>query len=199
MRWIKHLFTQKKKQDVPNSEVLTSVLIPSDHHERFLLTNEVDAFFAPYMEYIGQSLGEVYGLQNIARRQRITGKNFTNLFVDTPFLRVEYRVAPLELLDGSPSIFYGELSIKQPRIHFEQTGKLYEKLLQAHPGQDFTLSYSNGDEPGFQIYHMRGNDILSSGETLLRRMEIETPNEGLSYTQGKNTQFWKKVPVELQQ
>ncbi len=201
MRLIDKLFPRKKLlcEEAAESEILTSVLIPSGHHDRFILKNQVEAFFAPYMEYIGNSLEQVYGINDKARRQRRLGDSYHSTFVDTPFLHVEYKISPLETLDARPSVFYGEMKIKQPKIHLGLAGKLHRRLLDAHPGQGFTLSYSPGDDAGFQIFHSKGNEILSQGENLLQKMDVGTPELGISYMQWGNTRLWQRVPVELRQ
>lgn len=202
MQRITRWFHQRvKEENIPESEILTSVLIPSAHDDRYVPLRQAEVFFAPYMEFLSQSLTEVYrGFPNV-RTQKREGKDSKNIFIDTPYLRIEYRISPLETLDQSPSIFYGALQIKQPEVHMLQAGKLHRTLLDAHPGQGFTLSYSPGDEPGFQIFHTKGNNTLLQGEALLRKMNLETPREGLAYTRYRETEtkVWQKVPVELRQ
>ncbi|MSR86055.1 hypothetical protein EXS74_01510, partial [Candidatus Woesearchaeota archaeon] len=142
--------------EIPHSEVLSSVLIPSGHGGRFIRPAQMEAFFAPYMEYLTASLEEIYGISSIARRQRMEGGVNTPLFIDTPSLHVQYRFSPLEISDASPSTFYGELRIKQPKVELRNAGRLHRRLLDAHPGQGFTFSYCAGDEPGFQIFLTKG-------------------------------------------
>ncbi len=200
MQIIKEFFKRKPNSiEATHSEILTSVLIPSGHNNRYIHRNEAEAFFAPYIEYMRQSLEEVYGINNIARRQKKQGKSYDCTFVDTHFLRVEYTISPLENLDARPSVFYGELRIKQPDVNLTQAGQLHKRLFDAHPGQGFTLSYSAGDEPGFNIFLRKGEETLYKGENLLQKMNIASPCESLSYNQIGTKRVWERIPVELRQ
>lgn len=202
MSFIKNFFRRRTTpvEDVAQSEVLSSVLIPSGHYDRFIRPAQREAFFAPYLEYIGHSLEEVYGTASIARRQIQENANTVACtFVDTPFLRVEYRFSPLEELDASPSTFYGELRIKQPTVELHTAGRLHRKLLDAHPGQGFTFSYCQGDEPGFQVFLTKGVETLCRGDTLLRRMGMDIPDVGLSYMEHGTSRAWRRVSVDLRQ
>ena len=148
---------------VREQEKLGIFLQPKTAMIRGIDLNQFHSIYQPFVDKLEDVLIRTHRVQLNSSNESGFGYDYRFSGKD---VKAVYSVQPLVTGQDGPIMYIGELTVQQPEIDLEAAGRLINQT--RHIG---LITYS--DKYGLLIKHSKGNQILSRGNDLLTKLNVE--------------------------